>query len=175
MKAPNLTTEQWDELIEQYVEIIVDGMDWKTMTEFVRGTITQDLRELESRQDLCDDIQYTFDQELLEELVDNVTTVTYGLKEGETLSFPVHKKSSWLAVPIHRVSTILPMVGIFVYYRGMNKSNLQEFFPSLLQKGYSVREINESCKRHQERVAPDWFNGTYAEYMDEMHEFLNGL
>ncbi len=94
MKAPNLTTEQWDELIEQYVEIIVDGMDWKTMTEFVRGTVRQDLRELESRQDLCDDIQYTFDQELLEELVDNVTTVTYGLKEGETLSFPVHKKSS---------------------------------------------------------------------------------
>ena len=105
MKAPNLTTEQWDELIEQYVEIIVDGMDWKTMTEFVRGTITQDLRELESRQDLCDDIQYTFDQELLEELVDNVTTVTYGLKEGETLSFPVHKKSSWPAVPIHKVSS----------------------------------------------------------------------
>ncbi len=91
---PELTTEQWDELIEQYVEIIVDGMDWKTMTEFVRGTITQDLRELESRQDLCDDIKYTFDQELLDELVDNVTTVTYGLKEGETLSFPVHKKSS---------------------------------------------------------------------------------
>ena len=62
-----------------------------------------------------------------------------------------------------------------MYYGDMNKSNLQEFFPSLLQKGYSVREINESCKRHQERVAPDWFNGTYAEYMDEMHEFLNGL
>ena len=91
---PELTTEQWDELIEQYVEILVDGMDWKTMTEFVRETITQDLRELESRQDLCDDITLTFDQELLDELVDNVTTVTYGLKEGETLSFPVHEKSS---------------------------------------------------------------------------------
>ena len=90
MTIPNLTTDQWDELIEQYVEIIVDGMDWKTMTEFVRGTITQDLKELESRQDLCDDIKYTFDEELLDELLDNVTTVTYGLKEGETLSFPVH-------------------------------------------------------------------------------------
>ena len=184
MKAPNLTTEQWDSIIEQYTEIIVDGMEWKDMHRFVYDSIHRDLSELQSRQDLCDDIQYTFDQELLEELVDNVTTdtqpvdtstYTYGLSEGETLSFPVHKKSSWLAVPIHRVSTILPMVGIFVYYRGMNKSNLQEFFPSLLQKGYSVREINESCKRHQERVAPDWFNGTYAEYMDEMHELFNGL
>ena len=100
---PNLTSEQWDELIEQYVEIIIDGMDTKTLVAFVRETITQDLRELESRQDLCDDIKYTFDQELLDELVDNVTTdiqpvdtstYTYGLSEGETLSFPVHKKSS---------------------------------------------------------------------------------
>ena len=103
MKAPNLTTEQWDDLIEQYTEIIVDGMDWKDMHRFVYDTIQRDLSELQSRQDLCDDIQYTFDQELLEELVDNVTTdtqpvdtstYTYGLSEGETLSFPVHKKSS---------------------------------------------------------------------------------
>ena len=100
---PELTTEQWDELIEQYVEIIVDGMDTKTLVAFVRETIIQDLRELESRQDLCDDIKYTFDQELLDELVDNVTTdtqpvdtstYTYGLSEGESISFPVHKKSS---------------------------------------------------------------------------------
>ena len=101
MKAPNLTTEQWDSIIEQYTEIIVDGMDWKDMHRFVFDTIQRDLSELQSRQDLCDDIQYTFDQELLEELVDNVTTdtqpvdtstYTYGLSEGETLSFPVHKK-----------------------------------------------------------------------------------
>ncbi len=91
---PELTTEQWDKLIEQYTQIIVDGMDWKDMERFVFDTIQRDLGELESRQDLCDDIKYTFDQELLDELVDNVTTVTYGLKEGETLSFPVHKKSS---------------------------------------------------------------------------------
>ena len=103
MKAPNLTTEQWDSIIEQYTEIIVDGMDWKDMHRFVYDTIHRDLSELQSRQDLCDDIQYTFDQELLEELGDNVTTdtqpvdtstYTYGLSEGETLSFQVHKKSS---------------------------------------------------------------------------------
>ena len=76
MKAPQLTTEQWDSIIEQYTEIIVDGMDWKDMHRFVYDTIQRDLSELQSRQDLCDDIQYTFDQELLEELVDNVTTDT---------------------------------------------------------------------------------------------------
>ena len=90
MTLPNLTTDQWDELIEQYVEIIVDGMDWKSMTQFVSDTITQDLKELESRQDLLDEIKYSFDEEFLDELLDNVTTVTYGLAEGETLSFPVH-------------------------------------------------------------------------------------
>ena len=123
MKAPNLTTEQWDSIIEQYTEIIVDGMDWKDMHRFVYDTIHRDLSELQSRQDLCDDIQYTFDQELLEELVDNVTTdiqpvdpstYTYGLSEGESISFPVHKKSSWPVMPIHRVSTNSPLVGIFV-------------------------------------------------------------
>ena len=99
MKAPQLTTEQWDELIEQYTQIIVDGMDWKDMERFVFDTIQRDLREYESRQDLCDDITCTFDGELLDELVDNVTTdtpkvdpstYTYGLDEGESISFPVH-------------------------------------------------------------------------------------
>ena len=90
MTLPNLTSDQWDELIEQYVEIIVDGMDWKTMSRFITDVITQDMKELESRQDLLDEIKYSFDQEFLDELLDNVTTVTYGLKEGETLSFPVH-------------------------------------------------------------------------------------
>ena len=32
---------------------------------------------------------------------------------------PQNKKSSWPAVPIGRLSTILPMVGIFVYYKNM--------------------------------------------------------
>ena len=109
MKAPNLTSEQWDELIEQYVEIIVDGMDWKTMTEFVRQTLIEDYGSIQSRHELCEEIRLTHDEELLEELLDNVTTEEkcqtyqelldsntkqYGLKEGETLSFPIHKKSS---------------------------------------------------------------------------------
>ena len=74
MNAPELTTEQWDELIEQYTQIIVDGMDWKDMERFVFDTIQRDLNEYASRQEICDDIQYTFDEELLEELVDNVTS-----------------------------------------------------------------------------------------------------
>ena len=69
----NLTSTQWDELIDQYVGIQVDSMDYKDLISFVTQTLTQDLREIESREELCDEIKYTFDEELLEELVDNVT------------------------------------------------------------------------------------------------------
>ena len=86
---PELTASQWDEFIEQYVELITDSMDWKTMHEFIVGTLTEDYHNL-SEEELFTEIECTFDKETLDELVDNVTTVTYGLKEGESLSFPVH-------------------------------------------------------------------------------------
>ena len=90
---PELTSEQWDELIEQYVELITDSMDFKTMYHFIRGTLTEDYQNL-SEEELFTEIECTFDKETLDELVDNVTTVTYGLKEGESLSFPVHGSDS---------------------------------------------------------------------------------
>ena len=70
----SLTTPQWDELIQQYVQLVVDSMDHKSLEEFVIQTITQDLSEIESREALCDEISYTFDQETLDELIDNVTS-----------------------------------------------------------------------------------------------------
>ena len=42
MPKYNLTTEQWEELIEQYVELITDSMDIKTLEQFVRDTLTDD-------------------------------------------------------------------------------------------------------------------------------------
>ena len=88
----SLTTPQWDELISQYVELVVDSMDYKSLEEFVTQTITQDLSEIESREALCDEISYTFDDDTLQELVDNVTTTTYSLNVNESITFPVHKK-----------------------------------------------------------------------------------
>ena len=70
----SLTSPQWDELIQQYVQLQVDSMDYKSLEEFVIQTITQDLSEIESREALCDEIKYTFDQETLDELIDNVTS-----------------------------------------------------------------------------------------------------
>ena len=83
-----LTSPQWDELIQQYVQLQVDSMDYKSLEEFVIQTITQDLSEIESREALCDEISYTFDEDTLQELVDNVTTTTYSLNVDESITFP---------------------------------------------------------------------------------------
>ena len=70
-----LTSAQKDELIEQYVELITDSMDVKTLEQFVRDTLTDDFNKL-SQIELKDEIRYSFDQEVLDELVDNITTET---------------------------------------------------------------------------------------------------
>ena len=72
-----LTTPQWDKLIEQYVQLQVDSMEMEDLVSFVTQTLTQDLREIESREELCDEIKYSFDEETLDELVDNVTNETF--------------------------------------------------------------------------------------------------
>jgi hypothetical protein len=71
-----LTTPQWDALIEQYVQLQVDSMDYKSLEAFVKQTLTQDLQEVASREELCVDIECTFDEETLNELIDNVTNET---------------------------------------------------------------------------------------------------
>ena len=71
--AKELTNAQKDELIEQYVELITDSMDWKTLHQFVRDTLIDDYDKL-SEIELKDEIRYTFDEETLDELINNVTT-----------------------------------------------------------------------------------------------------
>ena len=71
-----LTSPQWDELIEQTVQLQVDSMELEDLETFVKQVLTQDLREIESREELCDEIKYTFDEETLDELIDNVTNET---------------------------------------------------------------------------------------------------
>ena len=109
--------------------------------------------------------------------------------DGEYCMPPSHRWSSHLVTVcwLHMVSWIFcscpnqlrnchkicRFLLVLVYNTHM--STITEFYSGLLDKGYTEREIRESCKRHQQRVAPDWFNGTYAEYLDHMHDYLNGL
>ncbi len=71
----NLTSLQKDELIQQYVELCVDSMDHKDMYQFVYNTLVEDFDKL-SDSELEDEIRYSFDEETLDELVDNVTNPT---------------------------------------------------------------------------------------------------
>ena len=70
--AKELTSLQFNQLVEQYVELVVDNMDTKTMMQY----ITDDLRchfESVSQSELKDEVD-NFDEELYDELVDNVTS-----------------------------------------------------------------------------------------------------
>ena len=71
VKNVQLTSSQRDELIEQFAEIQVDGMDLDTMIEWIQDILKYDYdkltdSELKERVD-C------YDEDLFDELVDNVT------------------------------------------------------------------------------------------------------
>ena len=71
----DLTSAQRDELIEQYVELVVDNMDTKTLVQFVTDDLT-DLYNDYSDEELKCQIECTHDEDLYDELVDNVTNET---------------------------------------------------------------------------------------------------
>ena len=73
MKDLNLT--QKDELIEQYVELVVDNMDVKSMMQFITDTLKDEYNDYSDDELKCQ-IEYTHDEELYDELVDNVTNET---------------------------------------------------------------------------------------------------
>ena len=66
-----LTSAQRDELIEQFVELVVDNMDTKTLVQYVTDDLT-DCYDKCSDNELKEFVD-NYDDELFEELVDNVT------------------------------------------------------------------------------------------------------
>ena len=99
MPKYNLTSTQQDELISAYSELICDSMDYKSMEQFVYQTLIEDYSNL-SHDELLEDIELTMCDVVLGELIDNIgdvekvtdNTVSYGLNDNESISFPVHKK-----------------------------------------------------------------------------------
>ena len=92
-----LNQDQLDNIIDQFSEIIVDGMDTKTLCQYVYDDLVDYYSGI-SQHELQEFIE-NHDEDLWKELVDNETTdtlpidpktYTYGLAEGESLSFPVH-------------------------------------------------------------------------------------
>jgi len=75
IKHPRLNDGQRDELIEQFVELQVDSMELQDLIQFVTETLKDDYRKL-SDSELEDEVRYSFDEETLNDLVDNVQDVT---------------------------------------------------------------------------------------------------
>jgi len=69
-----LNSAQRDELIEQYVELVVDGMDMDSLLQYAKDGITEYIVTL-TDSELKDEVG-NFDDELFDELVDNVTNET---------------------------------------------------------------------------------------------------
>ena len=81
-----LTSAQKDELIEQYVDLIVDGMDTKDLVRYVSQDITDFLEKL-TDSELKEEISLTMDEEIYDELVDNVTNtdpIVYNTNGGKS-------------------------------------------------------------------------------------------
>ena len=68
-----LNPKQRDELIEQYVELVVDNMDVKSMMQFITEQLQYNFRNDYTDVELREEIN-NFDEELYDELVDNVTS-----------------------------------------------------------------------------------------------------
>ncbi len=69
IQHPNITTRQREDVIEQFVEIVVDGMDTKDLVRYVSEQLTEYYED-------CSNIELkefvdNYDEDLFEELVDN--------------------------------------------------------------------------------------------------------
>ena len=73
-ELPDLTNLQRDEMIEQYVEIIVDQMTHEQLIDFAKEAMANYHDSL-SDQELIEHID-CYDPDLCDELIDNVTNDT---------------------------------------------------------------------------------------------------
>mgnify|MGYP001492852701 FL=1 len=69
IQHPDITSRQREDVIEQFVEIVVDGMDTKDLVRYVSEQLTEYYED-------CSNIELkefvdNYDEDLFEELVDN--------------------------------------------------------------------------------------------------------
>ena len=70
-----LNSQQKDELIEQYVDLLVDSMSMRDLIDYVSEDLTNFCDKL-TDSELKEEISLTMDDEVYDELVDNVTNET---------------------------------------------------------------------------------------------------
>ena len=67
----NLNSNQRNEIAQQFAELVVDGMDIKTMEQYIFDNMMEYFSKLTA--DELEEEVYNHDEELYDELVDNVT------------------------------------------------------------------------------------------------------
>jgi hypothetical protein len=67
-----LTTQQLNQLVENYAERIVDDMDTKCLMQFVYDTICENLSHM-GEEDVLNEIANVYDEDVIQELVESVT------------------------------------------------------------------------------------------------------
>ena len=74
VKNVELTSLQRNEIAEQFAELVIDNMDYKTMEQYIFDNMMEYFSKLTA--DELEEEVYNHDEELWEELVDNVTNET---------------------------------------------------------------------------------------------------
>ncbi len=69
-----LTSTQHNEVAEQFAELVVDGMDMKTLVQYVYDDLIEYYEKCD-QEELREQID-NYDEDLYDELVDNVTNET---------------------------------------------------------------------------------------------------
>jgi hypothetical protein len=67
-----LTSQQLDQLVENYAERIVDEMDVKCLIQFAYDTIVENFAG-KSEEDVLTEISYVYDEDVIQELIESVT------------------------------------------------------------------------------------------------------
>jgi hypothetical protein len=67
-----LTSQQLDQLIDNYAERIVDEMDTKCLMQFVFDTIVENMSHM-NEEDVLNEIANVYDEDVIQELVESVT------------------------------------------------------------------------------------------------------
>ena len=81
-----LTSAQKDEVIEQYVNLLIDGMSMKDLISYVSEDLTNFCEKLTDNE-LKEEISLTMDEEIYDELVDNITNtdpIVYNTNGGQS-------------------------------------------------------------------------------------------
>ena len=68
----NLTSQQLNQLVENYAERIVDEMDVKCLMQFAYDTIVDNMMNM-GEEDVINEISCVYDDEIVQELVESVT------------------------------------------------------------------------------------------------------